>query len=98
MLTFHTIVAAVTVFGDPAFAANQTYDYGSNANGPEEGIFSRSDNESSMELLSHYSDVLASYCDQGDVYCAQGDNPATHGAEIRNHAQEATDFIVSRAS
>lgn len=92
------IVTAVTVFGDPAFASNQVYDFGSNADGPNQGIFSRTDNEGSMELLSRYSNVLASYCDQGDFYCARGWNPTTHGAEVPSHAQEATDFIVSHSS
>ena len=93
-----SLVVAVTVFGDPAFAAGQSYDYGSNADGPDEGIFTRSDNDSSMQLLSSYSNVLASYCDQGDRYCASGASSTVHGAEVSAHAEEAANFIVSRAS
>ncbi|KAJ4159472.1 uncharacterized protein LMH87_008372 [Akanthomyces muscarius] len=91
-------IVAVTVFGDPAFAAGQSYDYGSNADGPDEGIFTRLDNKSSMQLLSNYSNVLASYCDQGDRYCASGESSTVHGAVVARHAEEAADFIVSRAS
>lgn len=91
-------VKAVAVLGDPAFAAKQIYDFGTAADGPGEGIFSRSDNEGSMVLLSRYADVLASYCDDGDVYCASGDDPTVHGNTIKNYAQDAADFILSRAS
>lgn len=89
-------VKAVTVFGDPSFSANRTYDYGSNAHGSMEGIFARR-SAGTVALLQTYSDVLASYCDVNDAYCASGDNANTvHGDEVPKHAQEATDFIVAR--
>lgn len=89
-------VKAVTVFGDPSFSANRTYDYGSNAHGSMEGIFARR-SAGTVALLQTYSDVLASYCDVNDAYCASGDNAnSVHGDEVPKHAQEATDFIVAR--
>lgn len=90
-------VKAVTVFGDPSFSANHTYDYGSNAHGSMEGIFARH-SSGSLAKLQTYADVLASYCDVNDAFCASGDNSNdVHGQEVPKHAQEATDFIVARA-
>lgn len=90
------IVIAVTVFGDPTFAPNQSYDYGSNRDG-NGGIFSRKNNAKGMQLLGSYADVLASYCDAHDIVCADGTSTAVHSAEVSSHAQEAADFIVGRA-
>ncbi len=91
-----TVVIAVTVFGDPTFAPNQSYDYGSNAHGSG-GIFSRENNAGELAKLNAMAGKLASYCDAGDVVCADGSDSSVHGAEVATHAQEAADFIVARA-
>ncbi|ATY58965.1 acetyl xylan esterase [Cordyceps militaris] len=91
-------IVAVTVFGDPTFAPNQSYNYGSNANG-KGGLFSRKNNAAELARLNAISDKLASYCDTGDVFCAFGSETGgsnVHGNEVPAHAQEAADFIVAR--
>ncbi|KAJ4164383.1 hypothetical protein LMH87_006059 [Akanthomyces muscarius] len=93
---YHKNIIAVTVFGDPTFAPNQSYDYGSNAHGSG-GIFSRENNAGELAKLNAMAGKLASYCDAGDVVCADGSDSSVHGAEVATHAQEAADFIVARA-
>ncbi len=89
-------VIAVTVFGDPTFAPNQSYDYGSNAHGSG-GIFSRENNAGELAKLNALAGKIASYCDTNDIVCADGTSTAVHSAEVGAHAQEAADFIVARA-
>lgn len=91
------LVTAVTVFGDPAFAINQSYNVGTNSNG-ENGIFSRASNDGGLALLNRYAGKLADYCDEGDVYCASGDDTAVHGQTVGKYAQAAADFIIARAN
>lgn len=86
----------MTVFGDPTFAPNQSYDYGSNANGSG-GIFTRKNNAGELAVLNSYAGVLASYCDNNDIVCADGTSTAVHSAEVSNHAQAAAAFIIARA-
>ncbi|OAA59347.1 acetyl xylan esterase [Cordyceps fumosorosea ARSEF 2679] len=90
-------IIAVTVFGDPTFAPNQTYDRGSNAHGQHGGLFSRSGNAGEIAKLNAMADKLASYCDTDDIVCAGGSSTAVHSAEVDTHAQDAADFIVARA-
>lgn len=89
-----SIVKSVVTFADPTFAANQTYDYGTNAKGTD-GIFSRSSSASETALLEPYADIMASYCDGNDSICASGASTAVHLVEVENHAQEAIEFIVA---
>ncbi|KAJ3493678.1 hypothetical protein NLG97_g4586 [Lecanicillium saksenae] len=93
---YHKNIIAVTVFGDPTFAPNQSYDYGSNANG-KGGIFTRKNNAGELAKLNAMASKLASYCDANDIVCADGTSTAVHSAEVGNHAQAAADFIVARA-
>ncbi|KAJ6785855.1 hypothetical protein PWT90_10401 [Aphanocladium album] len=89
-------IIAITVFGDPTFAPNQSYDYGSNAHG-NGGIFTRKNNAGELAKLNSIASKLASYCDTKDLVCADGTSTAVHSAEVANHAKEAADFIVARA-
>lgn len=95
MLT-EALVVAVTVFGDPTFAPNQSYDYGSNAHGSG-GIFTRKNNAGELAKLNAIANKLASYCDANDIVCADGSSTAVHSAEVDAHAQEAANFIIARA-
>ncbi|PMB65997.1 Acetylxylan esterase 2 [Beauveria bassiana] len=96
LLIPEAIVIAVTVFGDPTFAPNQAYDYGTNANGSG-GIFSRENNAGELAKLNVLADKIASYCDTDDLVCASGASSEVHSNEVAAHAQEAADFIVARA-
>ena len=87
-------VTAVTVFGDPSFTANQTFDRGTST---DDGVFARRDDGASLALLKTYSGVLRSYCDGNDTFCASGDSLDTHYAEVGKYAQAATDFVVGLA-
>ncbi|XWW99709.1 hypothetical protein V2A60_007721 [Cordyceps javanica] len=93
---YYKNIVAVTVFGDPTFAPNQSYNYGSNANG-NGGIFTRRNNAAELAKLNALSSKLASYCDTGDLFCADGLSTAVHSNEVAAHRQEAADFIVARA-
>ncbi|KAF1736570.1 Acetylxylan esterase 2 [Beauveria bassiana] len=84
------------IFGDPTFAPNQAYDYGTNANGSG-GIFSRENNAGELAKLNVLADKIASYCDIDDLVCASGASSEVHSNEVAAHAQEAADFIVARA-
>lgn len=90
MLTL-PLVTAVTVFGDPSFTADQTFDRGTST---DDGVFARRDDGASLALLKTYSGVLRSYCDENDTFCASGDSLDTHYAEVGKYAQAATDFVV----
>ncbi|CEJ91396.1 hypothetical protein VHEMI07112 [[Torrubiella] hemipterigena] len=92
--TYRNYIKSVVTFADPTFAANQTYDYGTNAKGSD-GIFSRSSSASETALLEPYADIMAAYCDANDSICASGQSTAVHRVEVENHAQEAIDFIVA---
>ncbi|KAM3535973.1 hypothetical protein MY4038_000749 [Beauveria bassiana] len=93
---YYKNIIAVTVFGDPTFAPNQAYDYGTNANGSG-GIFSRENNAGELAKLNVLADKIASYCDTDDLVCASGASSEVHSNEVAAHAQEAADFIVARA-
>ncbi|KAM3510429.1 hypothetical protein MY10362_000053 [Beauveria mimosiformis] len=93
---YYKNIIAVTVFGDPTFAANQTYDYGTNAHGSG-GIFTRANNAGELAKLNVLADKIASYCDTDDIVCADGASTEVHSNEVAAHAQEAADFIVARA-
>ncbi|KAM3513042.1 hypothetical protein MY11210_003347 [Beauveria gryllotalpidicola] len=93
---YYKNIIAVTVFGDPTFAPNQSYNYGTNAHG-RGGIFTRAYNPGELAKLNVLADKLASYCDTDDIVCASGTSSEVHSAEVAAHAQEAADFIVARA-
>ncbi|KAM3425950.1 hypothetical protein MY4824_010134 [Beauveria thailandica] len=93
---YYKNIVAVTVFGDPTFAPNQTYDYGTNAHGSG-GIFTRAHNAGELAKLNALADKIASYCDTDDIVCADGTSSEVHSNEVAAHAQEAADFIVARA-
>lgn len=88
-------VVGVVVFGDPTFSADQSFNAGTSTN---DGIFTRSDNGSSLVLLNTYSSILKSYCDTDDPFCADGLDESVHSNEVSNHAQDAANFIVSLMS
>ena len=88
------IVSGVAVFGDPSFTADQSFDAGSST---KDGIFAREEGGDSLALLNTYASVIRSYCDEHDPFCASGDDESVHSNEVPNHAQAATDFIVSLA-
>ncbi|EJP70616.1 cutinase-like protein [Beauveria bassiana ARSEF 2860] len=94
---YYKNIIAVTVFGDPTFAPNQAYNYGTNANGSGGGIFSRENNAGELAKLNVLADKIASYCDIDDLVCASGASSEVHSNEVAAHAQEAADFIVARA-
>ncbi|KAI2627125.1 putative acetylxylan esterase 2 precursor [Xylaria nigripes] len=85
-------IVAVTVFGDPTYTTGQSFDVG---NSTSDGIFSRGDD--SLELLNTYADVLQSYCMDGDPFCALGLSLDVHSAEVQTFAQQAVQFIASKA-
>lgn len=88
-------IVGVAVFGDPTFTHGQSFDAGSDTS--DDGVFARSEGGDSLALLNTYASVLRSYCDDNDLFCASGDSLSVHSNEVPNHAQEASDFIVSIA-
>ncbi|KAI0860887.1 carbohydrate esterase family 5 protein [Xylaria cubensis] len=86
-------LTGVAVFGDPTFTVGQSFDVG---NATKSGIFSRGGN--SLALLSTYGPKIQSYCMVHDPVCAFGDNLNVHYAEVGTFAQQAANFIISKAS
>lgn len=91
--SYKKYITAVTVFGDPTFTANQSFNRGTST---KDGVFRRAENGASLALLKTYASVLRSYCDADDEVCASGDSLSVHSAEVGSHAKEATAFVVGK--
>ncbi|KAJ8112540.1 hypothetical protein ONZ43_g5373 [Nemania bipapillata] len=85
-------LTGAAVFGDPTFTVGESFDVG---NATKSGIFSRGGN--SLALLNTYASKVKSYCMVHDPVCAFGDDLDVHYAEVATFAQQAADFIISRA-
>ncbi|KDN70630.1 putative cutinase [Colletotrichum sublineola] len=82
-------IAAVVLFGDPTYIANQTFDKGTSQ---KNGIFPRKDFSQCQSLTSRF----ASFCDADDLFCASGGNLTVHLGYFQNPQYEAmaSSFIV----
>ena len=84
----------MTVFGDPTYTDDQSFDQGT---ATKSGIFAREKGGASLALLNTYAGVLQSYCLDHDPFCAGGDDLAVHLDEVQTFAEQATNYIVSKA-
>ncbi|KAH8173795.1 cutinase domain-containing protein [Sarocladium implicatum] len=88
-------ISAVTVFGDPTFSVDQTFNVGTST---QDGIFTRADEGDSLALLNTYAAKIQSYCDEGDPFCARGVDGDVHSGTVPKYAQAAANFIVSKST
>ncbi|KZL64140.1 cutinase [Colletotrichum incanum] len=82
-------IAAVVLFGDPTFIANQPFARGTSK---KNGIFPRQDFSQCQGLTSRF----ASFCDDTDLFCASGQNLTVHLGYFQNqqYIDMASSFIV----
>lgn len=80
------------MFGDPSHTYPESFDQGTST---DDGIFSRSPDGDSEELLNTYANLLQSYCDTGDPFCDSGDDESVHHTYFDKYSQDAADFVVS---
>ncbi|OLN83435.1 Acetylxylan esterase 2 [Colletotrichum chlorophyti] len=82
-------VAAIVLFGDPTYIANQTFSKGTSK---KNGIFPRQDFSQCQELTSR----IASFCDDADLFCASGQNLTVHLGyfQKQEYIDQASSFIV----
>ncbi|EFQ26949.1 cutinase [Colletotrichum graminicola M1.001] len=82
-------IAAIVLFGDPTFVANQPFDKGTSK---KDGIFPRQDFSQCQSLTNR----IASFCDDTDLFCASGQNLTVHLGYFQNqqYVAMASSFIV----
>ncbi|KAK2047269.1 cutinase [Colletotrichum somersetense] len=82
-------IAAVVLFADPTFVANQPFSRGTSKTS---GIFPRQDFSQCQSLTSRF----ISFCDDTDLFCASGQNLTVHLGYFQNpqYAAMASSFVV----
>ncbi|KAK1573638.1 cutinase [Colletotrichum navitas] len=82
-------IAAVVLFGDPTFVANQPFARGTSK---QNGIFPRQDFSQCQSLTNRF----ASFCDETDLFCASGQNLTVHLGYFQNpqYVAMASSFVV----
>ncbi|OHE94167.1 cutinase [Colletotrichum orchidophilum] len=84
-------IAAVVLFGDPTFIANQPFAKGTSK---KNGIFPRQDLGPCQSLTSKF----VSFCDDTDLFCASGQNLTVHLGYFskQDYVAQASTFVVQQ--
>ncbi|KAF9640765.1 putative acetylxylan esterase 2 protein [Lasiodiplodia theobromae] len=85
-------ITAVVLMGDPGHIGGQTaWNVGT---AMRDGIYPYRN----VEQCRWYDGRVQSYCDRGDPMCDSGENVAVHLGLVEKYLQNATDFVVKKAS